>query len=80
MGIEYRIIWQVPEGYNPSSVLRRLPSPISPEMTEIYNYSVEDDGFYFLDNLVDPTISGYAMKLLIEEALKHSDEVTICEL
>jgi hypothetical protein len=45
---EYKIEWQIPKNYEPWDVLQTLPSPISKEMTEIYNYSVEDDGFYFL--------------------------------
>ena len=80
MKIKYKIKWQIPDDYSPSAVLRKLPSPISQQMTEIYNYSVLDDGFYFLDNLVDQTVSGKAMKLLIDEALKYTDEVRICKL
>ena len=77
---EYKIKWEVPESYNPSMLLNKLPSPISEQMTEIYNYSVETDGFYFLDNLVDPIISGYAMKLFIDESLKYSNEIKVIEL
>ena len=74
---EYKIEWQIPKNYEPWDVLQTLPSPISKEMTEIYNYSVEDDGFYFLDNLIDQTVAGLAMKLFIDEALKHVDKVSI---
>ncbi len=49
-------------------------------MTEIYNYSVEKDGFYFLDNLVDQAVAGHAMKLFVDEAMKHTEEVSIREL
>jgi len=77
---EYKIKWQMPKGYDPFDVLRKLPSPISSEMMEIYNYSVEEDGFYFVDNLIDQSISGYAMKLIIDEALKYTKEVIIIEL
>ena len=49
-------------------------------MTEIYNYSVEEDGFYFLDNLVDQHVAGYAMKLFVDEALRFSDEIYVSEL
>lgn len=80
MGMEYKIKWQMPKEYDPSSVLQTLPSPISREMTEIYSYSVEDNGFYFRDNLVDKVVSGYVMKLFVDEALKYNNEVTICEL
>lgn len=80
MGIEYKIKWKIPEDYDPSSILRKLPSPISSQMTEIYNYSVEDDGFYLLDNQVDQTVSGHAMKLFVDEALSHTEEVTIRNL
>ena len=80
MGLEYKIRWSLPKDYDPSSVLQKLPSPISSEMTEIYNYSVDDDGFYFLDNLVDQHVAGYAMKLFLDEALRFSDEVHVSEL
>jgi len=80
MGIEYRIECEMPSNYNATNVLRKLPSPISPQMTEIYNYSVEDYGFYFLDNLVDQTVAGYALKLFIDEALSLSESVKITEL
>jgi hypothetical protein len=39
-----------------------------------------DDGFYFVDNLIEPTVAGHAMKLFIDEALKHGDKVTIRKL
>ncbi len=53
MGIEYKIKFAVPSDYDPSSLFRKLPSPIDRRaMTEIYNYSVEKDGFYFVDRLV----------------------------
>ena len=74
---EYIIEWQIPKGYNPSTLLRDLPSPISNKMTEIYNYSVEADGFYFLDNLVDQRTAGHAMKLFIDEALANTEDVKI---
>ena len=70
----------MPEGYDCFPLLKKLPSPISRDMTEIYNYSVEDYGFYFLDNLVDQKVSGYALKLFIDEALHHSKDVRISEL
>ncbi len=79
MGKEYKIEFEMPKNYDPSNILMKLPSPISSEMTEIYNYSVEKDGFYFLDNLVDQTVSGLALKLLIDESLSYS-EVKIKEL
>jgi hypothetical protein len=80
MGMEYKIEWDMPDGYDPSAVLRKLPSPISRQMTEIYNYKVEKDGFYFIDNLVDQGVAGHAMKRFIDEALAHSDSVRIREL
>ena len=80
MGMEYKLKWQPPPGYDPSAVLRKLPSSISRQSWEIYNYAVEADGFYFLDNLVDQRVAGQAMKLLIDEALAHGDEVSIREL
>jgi hypothetical protein len=74
---EYIIKWEQPDGYNPSSVLQQLPSPISRDMKEIYNYSVESDGFYIFDRNVDSTVVGYAIKLFLDEALQYSDSVEI---
>lgn len=77
---EYKLKWQIPDGYDPFPVLRKLPSPISSQMTEIYNYSLKKDGFYFRDNCVDQAVAGYAMKLFIDEALKHDKQVNIQKL
>lgn len=77
MKSEYKIIFDIPKNNDPSSVLRKLPSPIGPKMTEMYNYSVEPYGFYLLDNLVDQTTVGHAMKILIDECLKYSGSVEI---
>ena len=77
---EYMILWAKPEGYNPYGVLRRLPSPIAPGMREIYNYSAEDEGFYLIDRHVQPAVAGHAMKLFVDEALAHSESVTIRKL
>jgi hypothetical protein len=80
MGMEYKIKWKVPNGYDPSPVLRKLPSPIGKGTMEIYNFSVETDGFYFLDNLVDQRVAGQAMKRFVDEALSYVEEVIIREL
>jgi len=53
MGKEYRIIFAVPPDYNPAPLFRKVPNPIHRKtMSEIYNYRIEKDGFYFLDSLV----------------------------
>jgi len=77
MKVEYKIKFEMPKDYDPSDVLMKLPSPISSKMTEIYNYSVEPYGFYFLDNLVDQKVAGYAMKLFIDECFKYSKRIEI---
>ncbi|MFW5973610.1 MAG: hypothetical protein ACOCTG_06425 [Bacteroidota bacterium] len=77
MSNTYRIEWQVPDDYDPWEVLSRLPSPISSSMTEIYNYSVEDFGFYLIDNLVDDRVAGHAMKMFVDEALSYTSEVVV---
>ncbi len=80
MGQEYRINWEQPADYNPAKMLQKLPSPISAAMTEIYNYSVDNDGFYFVDHLVDRAVAGCAMKTFIDEALCYTDSVEILEI
>jgi len=77
MKVEYKIKFEIPKDYDPSEILRKLPSPISPKITEIYNYSVEPYGFYFLDNLVDQKVAGHAMKIFIDECFKYSRIVKI---
>jgi len=77
---EYKIIFDMPKAYKSREVLNKLPSLISSEMTEIYNYAVEDYGFYLLDNLVDQRTIGEAMKIFIDEALKYSKSIEIVEL
>ena len=77
---EYMIEWDQPDGYDPSSVLQQLPSPISGDMREIYNYSVKPKGFYLIDRNIKSTVAGYAMKLFVDEALAHTDTVAIRRL
>ena len=46
-------------------------------MSEIYNYRIEKDGFYFLDTLVDTNVASVAIRLFVDEALKYSNSVEI---
>jgi hypothetical protein len=77
---EYMIEWNQPKSHDPIDVLKKLPSPISPDVLEIYNYSVEDYGFYFIDRGIDDAVAGHAMKLFVDEALECADEVRIRKL
>lgn len=77
---EYMIEWKKPNGYDPAEVLMKLPSPISRDMREIYNYSVKPNGFYLIDRHIDPKVAGQAMKLFVDEALSHTDAVTVRKL
>ena len=77
---EYKIIFEMPKTYKSNDVLNKLPSPISNQMTEIYNYAVKDYGFYLLDNLIDQKTAGEAMKIFIDEALKYSKSIEVVEL
>ncbi len=80
MGIEYKIKFRIPQGFDASTLLRKLPSPIHrATMTEIYNYKVEQDGFYFVDHLVDDKVASVAFKQFINEALRHGSSVEIVE-
>ena len=77
---EYKIIFDMPKAYKSREVLNKLPSPISNQMTEIYNYAVKDYGFYLVDNQVDQKTVGEAMKIFIDEALKYSKSIEVVEL
>lgn len=81
MGIEYKIKVTLPEGYDPLALLNKLPSPIDrTTMTEVYNYAIEADGFYFVDHLVDDKVASVAFKRFVNEALSHAQSVEIVEL
>jgi hypothetical protein len=77
---EYMIEWNQPDGYDPWGVLQTLPSPISREGREIYNYSVKPEGFYLIDRGIDLAIAGHALKIFVDEALRYSDYVTVRRL
>ena len=80
MGLEYKIKCTIPAGYDPAVLLRKLPSPINPSpMAEIYNYWIEEDGFHFVDNLVNEGVAAIAFKRFVNEALRLSDSVEIIE-
>ena len=80
LGIEYKIKFSFPEGYNTSALLKKLPNPIDgATMTRIYDYKVEPDGFYFVDHLVDEKVASVAFKRFVNEALRHGSSVEIVE-
>jgi len=77
---EYMIEWKQPDGYDPFGVLQKLPSPISRDMREIYNYSVKPEGFYLVDRNIEPSVAGHAIKLFLDEALSFVDSVVVRKL
>lgn len=48
-------------------------------MREIYNYKVEDDGYYLVDHLVDRATAATALQIFIDAALSTEQTVTIIE-
>ncbi len=55
----------------------QLPSPISRDMREIYNYAVRSAGFYLIDRGVDADVAAVVLKLFVDEALRHGSATTI---
>lgn len=81
MGKEYKIKFKVPVSYNSGNLMKKLPNPVeSKTVVEIYSFKVANDGFYFLDSLVDNNIASVAFKCLVDEALAQCDSVEIIEL
>jgi hypothetical protein len=78
--VEYMIEWPIPEGYDSTKVLTSLPSPISRDMREIYNYCIKPNGFWVVDRQVNSTVFRKAMWLFLAEALSHTDAVTVRKL
>ena len=80
MGIEYKLKFSVPENYDPTALFKKLPSPIQhSSMTEIYNYKIEKDGFYFIDHLVNDAVAAVAFKQIVNEAMRLSEHVEVHE-
>jgi hypothetical protein len=80
MGREYKIKCSLPGKAELDAMFRRLPSPIHRNpLTEIYNYKVEADGFYFIDHLVDTETASVALRIFIDAALGSNQSVEILE-
>lgn len=78
MAKEYKITFAMPADYIPTSLFKKLPSPIHRQtMSEIYNYRIENDGFYFVDSSVDTNVASGAFRLFVDEALKYSNSIEI---
>lgn len=78
MAKEYKIQFAVPADYNPTSLFKQIPSPIHRQtMSEIYNYKIEKDGFYFVDSSVDTAVASVAFRLFVDEALKIGNSIEI---
>ena len=69
--VEYMIEWRMPTDYDSSRVLMQLPSPISRDMREIYNYAVRPKGFYLIDFGVDGGVVALALKVFVDEVLRN---------
>ena len=81
MGREYKIKCVVPDNYDPTALLRRLPNPSNPEVLgEVYSYAIEPDGFYFIVHLADRTVAAVALLSLLDEALRFNDAVELTQL
>jgi hypothetical protein len=80
MGKEDKIKCQFPPPQKLQALLQRLPSPIrkSP-LSEIYNYKIEKDGFYFVDHLVDSATASVAFRIFVDAALASNQIVEISE-
>ena len=80
MGREYKIKFVVPVGYEPANLVRKLPSPIDRRaMSEIYNNAIEEDGYYFVDHLIDREVAAVALRDFLDEALGLAESVVIIE-
>lgn len=80
MGREYKIQCTPVKDAQLSALLRTLPSPIlRPQMREIYNFRVDEDGYYLIDHLVDRSTAAVALQLFLDAALSTNDSVTVVE-
>jgi hypothetical protein len=80
MGREYKIKCALPQEDHLNALFKRLPNPIhQTNLTEIYNYKIEADGFYLIDRLVDSDKAAVALRLFLDCALLANQTVEISE-
>ena len=78
---EYKIKFAVPADYDPGRLSKQMPSPIHRRtMSEVYNFRIEKDGFYFVDSSVDPKVASVAFRQFVDEALMLAGTVEIKKL
>mgnify|MGYP000574236052 CR=1 FL=1 len=81
MGREYKILCTPVKGAALQQLLHRLPPPFQrPQMHEIYNYRVDEDGYYLIDHLVDRSVAASGLQILLDAALSTGKPVTVVEL
>ena len=77
MGIELKIQFEIQSKERLENSLKIILEPINQEVT----VHLEEDGFYFCDNCVNPPhISSHVFRQLVDIALIQSARVVIYEL
>jgi hypothetical protein len=80
MGREYKILCKPTKGAALHQLLHKLPPPFHrPQMLELYNYRVDNDGYYLVDHPIDRSVAATALQVFLDAALSSSDSVTIIE-
>ena len=80
MGREYKILCTPVEGAALQRLLQGLPPPFNrPQMQEIYNFQVEEDGYYFVDRLVDRSVAAAGLQMFLDAALSTGQTVVVIE-
>jgi hypothetical protein len=80
MGREYKILCKPTKGAALHQLLHKLPPPFHrPQMLELYNYRVDNDGYYLVDHLIDRSVAATALQVFLDAALSSSDSVAIIE-
>jgi hypothetical protein len=80
MGREYKIICTPFKGAALAAMMRKLPSPIQrPQMVDIYNYRIDDDGYYLVDHLIDRRVAAVALQSFVDASLATGETAEITE-
>jgi hypothetical protein len=80
MGREYKILCKPTEGAALHHLLGKLPPPFHrPQMQELYNYRVDEDGYYLVDHMIDRSVAAIALQVFLDAALSNTDSVSIIE-
>jgi hypothetical protein len=77
MGFEYKIKFSIEDKHDLKAFIEQLLNQVQNNEVAI---DLEEDGFYFCDNLISHELSSIILRKLIDKAISISKKVSIYEI